>query len=464
MRSSATRLTAGIDEHLARVGQADGDGRAAAPRRRVGVARAPARCRRSRSPCRRRRRWPRGPPRRSSSPGQHGVGGAELERQVELRPARRRPRRSSTRPPGARPSSAARPTPPRPNTATRLAHPHLRASSTTAPTPVSTAQPNSAAISNGSAGSTFTAERAETTTWSANAETPRWWCRSLPPSGCQRRVAAEQLAGDVRRGAGLAQRGAARAARLAVAAGRDERQDHVVAGLEAVGVRARPRRPRRPPRGRAPSASRAGASRRSPTGRSGTARRRRRGRAARPRPGGVELELGDLERPRLGVRRRQPHLAQHGAADLHDADLLADDEPLERGAQRRGDRRPAGGSRGRRRRARTSPRRRPRRRPRGRSRARSGRSSLPSWPTRSPASIVSGNVERRLELAVRLDAQADHLAALDVEPALADQPGVDHGVEERVVLDVVDVAVDVVVLPARLDRQAVRVAATRAAL
>jgi hypothetical protein len=43
---------------------------------------------------------------------------------------------------------------------------------------------------------------------------------------------------------------------------------------------------------------------------------------------------------------------------------------------------------------------------------------------------------------------------MDVEAALLDEPGVDDGVEERVVLDVVDMAVDVVVLPARRDRAA----------
>src|SRR5688500_15327315 len=57
-----------------------------------------------------------------------------------------------------------------------------------------------------------------------------------------------------------------------------------------------------------------------------------------------------------------------------------------------------------------------------------------------------------LERAVRLGAEPDHLPAMDVETALADEPRVDDGVEERVVLDVVDMPVDVVVLPARPDR------------
>ena len=44
---------------------------------------------------------------------------------------------------------------------------------TTAPTPVSTAQPKSAAWSSGSSGSTFTSERRDTVAYSANADTPR---------------------------------------------------------------------------------------------------------------------------------------------------------------------------------------------------------------------------------------------------------------------------------------------------
>src|SRR5207248_2391822 len=58
--------------------------------------------------------------------------------------------------------------------------------------------------------------------------------------------------------------------------------------------------------------------------------------------------------------------------------------------------------------------------------------------------------------ALRLDADADHGAAIDVEAALLDQVSIDDGVEIRVVHDVVDVAVDVVVVPARLDLQPVR--------
>src|SRR3954465_16015669 len=69
------------------------------------------------------------------------------------------------------PSSAARPTPPSPITAT-LEPAWTRAVLMTAPTPVITAQPNRAASSSGSSRSIFTSERRDTTEYSANAEQP----------------------------------------------------------------------------------------------------------------------------------------------------------------------------------------------------------------------------------------------------------------------------------------------------
>ena len=45
---------------------------------------------------------------------------------------------------------------------------------TTAPTPVSTAQPNSAASSSGTSGSILTTEWRDTVAYSANTEQPRW--------------------------------------------------------------------------------------------------------------------------------------------------------------------------------------------------------------------------------------------------------------------------------------------------
>ena len=60
--------------------------------------------------------------------------------------------------------------------------------------------------------------------------------------------------------------------------------------------------------------------------------------------------------------------------------------------------------------------------------------------------------QRREVVAVRLDDIADHLAGGDVERAGFDQDAVDRGVEQRVVDDVVDVAVGVVVEPAGGER------------
>src|SRR3954452_22433854 len=70
----------------------------------------------------------------------------------------------------------------------------------------------------------------------------------------------------------------------------------------------------------------------------------------------------------------------------------------------------------------------------------------------------------RQELAVRLGAQADGLPAVDVESALADQPVIDDRVEEGVVVDVVDVPVDVVVVPAGGNLEQVRVITAHRAL
>ncbi len=70
-------------------------------------------------------------------------------------------------------SSAASPTPPRPITASVECR-GIDAVLTTAPTPVITAQPNSAASANGRVGSTRTSDRRDTVAHSAKPETPRW--------------------------------------------------------------------------------------------------------------------------------------------------------------------------------------------------------------------------------------------------------------------------------------------------
>ena len=75
--------------------------------------------------------------------------------------------------------SAAMPTPPRP-TIMMLSCGRGRAALSTAPPPVSTAQPRTAAMSAGMSSSTGTAEARSTTAWVAKPETPRWWWTGSP--------------------------------------------------------------------------------------------------------------------------------------------------------------------------------------------------------------------------------------------------------------------------------------------
>ena len=86
-------------------------------------------------------------------------------------------------------------------------------------------------------------------------------------------------------------------------------------------------------------------------------------------------------------------------------------------------------------------RRRRRRRPGGRARSRRPPTTCPSCATRKPASIDLRKRQRLMEPAARLDDEADRRRRRDVEAACADQVLVHHGVEVRVVRDVVDVAV-----------------------
>src|SRR6185369_17424510 len=69
--------------------------------------------------------------------------------------------------------------------------------------------------------------------------------------------------------------------------------------------------------------------------------------------------------------------------------------------------------------------------------------------------------ERALEAAHGLDGDADDRVGLRVQPARIDQVAVNHRVEIAVVLDVVDVPVDVVVLPACRDGLEMAVAVAR---
>ena len=69
--------------------------------------------------------------------------------------------------------------------------------------------------------------------------------------------------------------------------------------------------------------------------------------------------------------------------------------------------------------------------------------------------------ERGMELAEGLHGDADHPIAVDVEPAGANQVFVDDGVEVAVIDHVVDVAVDIVVHPARGNGEEVAVILAR---
>ena len=156
------------------------------------------------------------------------------------------------------PSTEARPTPPRPTTAT-VVPARTCAVLTTAPTPVSTAQPKSAASSSGrSFGSTFTAERRETTAYSANAEQPMWWFTGLPSPLKMRRSPESSVPAVFETTPGSHSAGPPFGARQAVAAARHEDEHDVVALLEVVHAGAELPRRRRRPRGPAPSAWDAG--------------------------------------------------------------------------------------------------------------------------------------------------------------------------------------------------------------
>ena len=108
---------------------------------------------------------------------------------------------------------------------------------TTAPTPVSTAQPKSAASISGSSGSILTSERRDTVAYSANARARRDDDGRAAVCPAQSTRTREQRARAVRRRPRLAQRRPAFRARHAMAAGRHEHAYHVVAAGEVVHAR-----------------------------------------------------------------------------------------------------------------------------------------------------------------------------------------------------------------------------------
>ena len=177
---------------------------------------------------------------------------------------------------------------------------------TTAPTPVSTAQPNRAASSSGRSGSIFTQDSRATTAWVAKAATPRRW---LTGSASERKppLAGKQRSGGVGLGGRLAERRSSR--RRKGRSGRSSARTPARRDPRPRGRSRLRRRPRRfpPPRGRAPLASGAAASRRSPTGPSG------RGPPPRSSPG---LRRGRAGRGRARRFRAAstPHRAAAGRA------------------------------------------------------------------------------------------------------------------------------------------------------
>ena len=268
-------------------------------------------------------------------------------------------------------------------------------------------------------------------------------------------LAAEERPGRVGRRARLAERRAARPARLAMPACGNEGEHHVVAGRELVDALADrldlarglvAERHRHHPRPRAIDHREVGVA----------------------EPGGadpdqelagsrrVELDLDHLERARLGVGGRGAHLPQDRRTRPHPAHH----EALEALTKRRRNRRRA---------ARLRVHEDVHEPALGRRFVGAGGEQADLVADARAAELadpqarldVVGEGEPRPIGAMGLGADADHVAAVDIEPALRDQPAVDHGVEEGVVLDVVDVAVDVVVVPARRDRQRVRVLGPR---
>jgi cyanase len=101
--------------------------------------------------------------------------------------------------------------------------------------------------------------------------------------------------------------------------------------------------------------------------------------------------------------------------------------------------------------ARNGPARRPGLRRCGTGRFRSARLLVPRCATRKPARTRSGKAMAEKIIAMRLDHETDHGACCDVGRALSDQIRIHRGVEIGLIDRVVDVAIGIVVHPARGD-------------
>ena len=423
MRSSATRLDGGDRQHAGRdAGRPTVDGRAAAARGGVGVGEhllaadrldrvvGPAAGGLADLPRRRRRRrataWVAPSSRASSSfsgttstatsvpaPGQHARRAAPRGRRRRAR----RPRRSR--------------------------RPATRRALTAAPTPVSTAQPNSAATSKGSVGSTFTAERVGDDDVLGEGGDAEVVVSGPPPrSPCQRRSPDSSVPAAL-----AAAPGSQSAARPAAARARTRRRR-----ARRRGRRGRPARSRRrlgPTSTTSPAASwpsTIGITRgREPsiTDRSEWHRPAARTRtSSSPGPGGASSSSAISSGRDSRVGRAAAPISRSTAPRI----FIARRAPAARGAARsdgRDRRRAARSSRSTNtctnQPSRPAPRRPAREQADLVARRSSGRAGRPAAPPRRPRGTRAAPSER----AVRLGAEPDHLAAVDVEPALGDQPG-----------------------------------------
>ena len=443
-------------EQLARVREADGDRRAAAPRRLVGLGQDARRCRPSRSTL-------SAPPPVSLADRLDGAL-AGVDRGVA--PSSRasssfsgddvdgddRPGAGQTRAEQRREADAAEA-----EDGDAVVRARPCALLTAAPTPVSTAQPNSAAISKGSSGSTLTAECAETTTWSAKARDAEVVVDVLGRRRAERRsplssVPAALAAAPGSQSAGAAAPGTARSrrrrARRRARRGRRARSPASrPAGLDDLAGRLVAEDHRHHARPRAVDDRQVGVAeaggadadqqlaragrRRAPARRSPAAATRRRAWAA-PSPAGRRRGPSSPAAPRQALEDRASGIRHRAGGRVSRSTKTWTNQPGRRGARRAPSREEADLV---------------------------ADAASCQLPDAQPGLDRLGEGERRPSKcsATRRRRRSRRRRWMSSPPSL-DQPAVDDGVEERVVLDVVDVAVDVVVVPPRRDRHPVRVA------
>ena len=174
-------------EHLLRVRQPDGHDGAAAPRRRVGLGEH------GRAADRLDHLVRAAAGQLAHRLGDVGAGGQRRRQRRARAPGRAstrrgRPRRSCPRPRPGRAEQRGEPDAAEAEHRDALARLDARPRSAPRRRPSAPRSRTAPPSSNESSGSTFTAERAETTTWSQKAETPRWWLSGAPAASCSRRA------------------------------------------------------------------------------------------------------------------------------------------------------------------------------------------------------------------------------------------------------------------------------------